>query len=167
MLRFWIDEPMQYNDFLDDTELKNYMQAINSRAKGLRKAGRITVAGLRNRIFDSGGKCEWCTISIVKQAFEVDHIISLGTGGKHEADNLAVACPDCNRAKASKHPAKFAQEVYARTGIITPLLQRVFDYYEVEATVQKSLFESEDEQPTITPHNDPADDPPPYIWTTH
>jgi hypothetical protein len=155
---------MIYSDFLDDNELNTYAQAINSRAKALQKNGRITVAILRDRIYASGGKCDWCTVSILKQPFEVDHIISLGTGGGNDSDNLAVACPDCNRAKASKHPARFAQEIYARTGNMTVLLQRVLDFYNVEAVVQKSLFDSAEDTPTIIPPDNLNDDPPPYIW---
>lgn len=155
---------MIYDDFLDDDELKTYVQSINSRAKALKKKGRVTVFSLRHRIYDSGGKCEWCTVSIVKQAFEVDHIISLSSGGNNEEDNLAVACPTCNRIKATKHPARFAQEIYARTGKMTPLLQRVLDEYDIEATVQKSLFGNDDDTPIITPHDVSDDDPPPYIW---
>jgi hypothetical protein len=155
---------MIYTDFLDDDELNSYAQAINSRAKALQKAGRITVEILRDRIYASGGKCDWCTVSLVKLPFEVDHIISLGFGGGNDGDNLAVACPDCNRAKASKHPARFAQETYARTGNMTLLLQRVLDFYNVEATVQKSLFDSADDKPTIILPDTINDDPPPYIW---
>jgi hypothetical protein len=155
---------MIYSDFLDDDELNTYAQAINSRAKALQKNGRITVAILRDRIYASGGKCDWCTVSIVKLPFEVDHIISLGTGGGNDSDNLAVACPECNRAKASKHPARFAQETYARTGNMTLLLQRVLDFYNVEAAVQKSLFDSAEDKPTIIPPDNLTDDIPPYIW---
>jgi HNH endonuclease len=158
---------MIYDDFLDDDELKTYVQSINSRAKALKKKGRVTVFSLRHRIYDSGGKCEWCTVSIVKKPFEVDHIVSLSSDGDNEEDNLAVACPNCNRIKATKHPARFAQEIYARTGIMTPLLQRILDDYDIEATVQKSLFDTLDTDkntPTISPHDDSDDDPPPYIW---
>jgi hypothetical protein len=155
---------MIYSDFLDDDELNTYAQAINSRAKALQKSGRITVAILRDRIYASGGKCEWCTVSLVKLPFEVDHIISIGLGGGNDGDNLAVACPDCNRAKASKHPARFAQETYARTGSMTMLLQRVLDFYNVEAAAQKSLFDSAEDKPTIIPPENLTDDLPPYIW---
>ena len=157
---------MLYDDFLDEDELKLYARSINNRAKALNKSGYITIVMLRDRIFESGGKCEWCTVSIVKQPFEVDHIISLTTGGGNDSDNLAVACPACNRAKASKHPARFAQETYARTGIMTALLRRVLDYYGAEASVQKSLFDADEDAPTIAPLDESPDDPPPYIWGT-
>lgn len=156
---------MIYSDFLDDDELKTYTQAINSRAKGYGVAGRILIASLRDRIYASGGQCEWCAVSLVRQPFEVDHITSLGRGGSNTPDNLSVACPDCNRAKAGKHPARFAQETYARTGIMTDLLRHVLDTYGVQAVVQQSLFDEPTDTPTIAPSNDEAaDDPPPYVW---
>jgi len=156
---------MIYDDVLDDDELKSYTQSLNSRAKALGSKGRILIANLRDRIYASGGKCEWCTASILRQAFEVDHIISLSNGGGNTADNLAVACPDCNRRKASKHPARFAQETVSRTGIITPLIQRVLDHFGLQATVQRPLFaDPEQSPPTIILDDDLPDDPPPYRW---
>jgi len=155
---------MIYSDFLDDDELKAYAQSINSRAKGRNKSGQILIAHLRDRIYDSGGKCEWCALSIVGQAFEVDHILSLSNGGDNTVDNLAVACPDCNRSKASKHPARFAQETYARTGTMTPLLKRVLDSYDMEARVQQSFFDTDNDSATIESLDDSPDDPPPYVW---
>jgi hypothetical protein len=155
---------MIYNDFLDENELEAYAQAINSRAKQARKEGRISRISLRDRILESGGKCDWCAISILQQSFEIDHLIALSSGGANAAENLAVACPDCNRSKSAKHPARFAQETYARTGIMTPLLRRVLDYYQTEASVQKSLFKMPEEiRPKLI--DEPIDDePPPYIW---
>ena len=156
---------MIYSDFLDDDELKAYAQTINQRAKALNKAGRMTVSGLRDRIYESGGRCEWCAVSLLRQPFEVDHIVSLSSGGDNTPDNLAVACPDCNRAKSDKHPARFAQEAYARTGIMTALLRRILDAYDVDAKVQRSLFDADDAPPTIpAPDDDIPDDPPPYVW---
>jgi hypothetical protein len=151
---------MLYNDFLNPDELEAYAKAINSRSK----REQISAESLRHRILESAGKCDWCTVSLVQQQFEIDHIIALSSGGSNSSENLALACPDCNRSKASKHPARFAQETFARTGIMTVLLKRVLDYYEAEARVQKSLFDSTEEAPpkfSDTPRND---EPPPYVW---
>jgi hypothetical protein len=155
---------MIYNDFLNDDELGTYVQAINSRAKQSMQPGRVTVVSLRDRILESAGKCDWCAISILQQSFEIDHLIALSTGGANAADNLAVACPNCNRSKSAKHPARFAQETYARTGIMTPLIQRVLAYYEIEANVQKSLFDKPQEAPPKLIDDSRDDEPPPYIW---
>jgi len=155
---------MKYTDFLDNNDLKTLVQSMNSRAKLTKLSGRLTIAQLRDRIYASGGKCEWCTVSLINEAFEVDHIIPLNRGGGNTSDNIAVACPDCNRRKSAKHPARFAQETYARTGILTDLLKRVLDYYKVEAATQKSLFDDSTDTPDILPEDDSPDDPLPYIW---
>ena len=150
---------MLYNDFLNSDELEAYAKAINSRSK----REQISAESLRHRILESAGKCDWCTVSLVQQEFEIDHIIALSSGGSNSSENLALACPDCNRSKASKHPARFAQETFARTGIMTPLLQRVLNYYEAEARVQKSLFDTAEEKPKFS-EKPSTDEPPPYIW---
>jgi hypothetical protein len=151
---------MLYNDFLNPDELEAYAKAINSRSK----REQISAESLRHRILESAGKCDWCTVSLVQQQFEIDHIIALSSGGSNSSENLALACPDCNRSKASKHPARFAQETFARTGIMTVLLKRVLDYYEAEARVQKSLFDSAEDAPPKFSDTPNHDEPPPYVW---
>lgn len=155
---------MIYTDFLDETELKTLAQAMNNRARIANKSGTVTSAILRDCIYKSGGICQWCHTSIVGQSFEVDHIIPLYRGGGNIADNIAVACPTCNRSKSDKHPARFAQETYARTGIMTALIERVLAYYDIDATVQKSLFDESEDTTSIASEDDIRDDPPPYIW---
>jgi hypothetical protein len=155
---------MIYNDFLDNDELEAYAQTINSRAKQGNQLGRVTRDSLRDRILESAGKCDWCANSILQKAFEIDHLIAFSSGGSNTAENLVVACPDCNRSKSAKHPARFAHETYARTGIMTPLLRRVLDYYQSEATVQKSLFDSPKEEAPKFIDDSLDDEPPPYIW---
>ncbi|MCB8944281.1 MAG: HNH endonuclease [Ardenticatenaceae bacterium] len=46
-------------------------------------------------------RCEYCLApeSIFNFHFELDHIIPQAKGGKHEADNLALACRSCNLYK--------------------------------------------------------------------
>lgn len=159
---------MIYSDFLDDAALKRYAQAMNSRAKSAGLAQYITAETLRDCIYRSGGQCGWCTASLIGRAFELDHIISLSNGGSNTAENLAVSCPDCNRRKAAKHPATFAQETITKSGVITPLIQRVLDHYGIEATIQRGLFDdpsSTASSPEL--HEDDADDPPPYVWGQH
>lgn len=161
---------MIYSDFLDDDALSAYVQAINSRAKRLGIKQCVSSAQLRDRIFASGGQCGWCQCDLVGQAFEIDHIIGLSKGGANTPQNLTVSCPDCNRRKAARHPAAFAQETAARTGIITPLIQRVLDHYEMDIRVQRGLFDeaqsAEDTAPRNTDDTDTTadDDPPPYVW---
>jgi hypothetical protein len=155
---------MLYSDFLDNDELESYAQTINSRAKLNNQLGRVSIESLRDRILESAGKCDWCADSILQKNFEIDHLIALSGGGSNTTENLVVACPDCNRSKSAKHPARFAHETYARTGIMTTLLRRVLDYYQSEATVQKSLFDTPKEAPPKLPNEPIDDDPPPYVW---
>lgn len=155
---------MQYDDYLPDDVLQAYCNSINSRARALSKTGIITVANLRHCILDSGGRCQWCDTSLIKREFEIDHIISLVRGGSNTVDNLAVACAACNRRKSSKHTAKFVREIYAQTGKLTALIERVIAYYKIDdLSVQQSLFDNPSQQPkTIEPEAN--DEPPPYIW---
>ncbi len=131
---------MIYDDFLDTAELEKYAAALNARARQIGAKGQITVAMLRARILESGGRCEWCGRSIVHQDFEIDHILALRNHGSNIPDNLATTCPNCNRRKADKHPAKFALEIYAETGIQTSLIKRVRDFYDLQPKHQQSLF---------------------------
>ena len=56
------------------------------------------------------------------------------------AANLVVSCPDCNRRKGQKHPARFAAEIYRETGIETNLIGRLVARYGLQAARQKALF---------------------------
>lgn len=158
---------MKYDDFLDHEQLRRYAQSMNARAKANQIAGRLDADLLQDRIFASGGKCEWCGISLVKAEFEIDHILSLHQQGENTAANLAIACPACNRSKATKSPSQFAHEIYARTGLLTPLLQRLIDFHNLDLRVQRSLFDTPDDvtATTITSDDDP-DEVPPYVWGT-
>jgi hypothetical protein len=135
---------MIYRDLIPDAELKAFVQAMNARAKASNNGGRIDIPLLRDRILESGGRCEWCGVSVVGSAFEVDHIISLSQGGGNVAENLVVACPSCNRKKGEKHPARFAQEISRNAKTMTPFVTRILQIYDVPPAVQLSLFDDED-----------------------
>lgn len=149
---------MRYEDSLDWNALVAYAQSLNSRARSVRAAGTLTPALLRGRILESAGRCEWCGSSLLHREFEIDHVINLARGGSNTIGNIAVACPDCNRRKSANHPARFAQEIIARTGQITPLIQRVLDYYEADAVPrQRSLFELTETSASRSKHSDNED----------
>lgn len=57
--------------------------------------------------------CHWCRIDCA-DSFHVDHFFPLSKGGKHEAENLVIACPTCNVRKGAKDPYIFAQESFGR-----------------------------------------------------
>ena len=49
----------------------------------------------------AGDRCEYCLIpqSAFPVPFQVDHILAEKHGGQTVPDNLALACPHCNRFK--------------------------------------------------------------------
>ena len=49
----------------------------------------------------AGGRCEYCHLpqQFSELRFHVEHIIPRQHGGTDDAENLALACPDCNLVK--------------------------------------------------------------------
>jgi len=137
---------MIYRDILDIAALEQYAAALNSRAQQAGAGGRLSASSLRDRILASGGRCEWCATCLVEREFELDHIISLKHNGVHSPENLVLACPDCNRRKGQKHPARFAAEIFSRTRCRTPLLDRVMRHFALEPGGQLPLFAAQPSQ---------------------
>jgi hypothetical protein len=132
---------MRYSDFPDEGELRVYTRTFNARVKLLGRTQALSLEVLRGVILESGGVCGWCGMNLLNQDFEIDHIIALADKGAHSAENLVVACPSCNRQKASQPPLKFVLELVAKRGHSTPTIQRVLDFYGAEAKVQRGLWE--------------------------
>src|SRR5690349_14790490 len=57
---------------------------------------RLVIERAKNR-------CEYCCFpqTLVMLAFEMEHIIAEKHGGKTSAENWALSCPYCNRAKGT------------------------------------------------------------------
>jgi hypothetical protein len=75
-------------------------------------------ASLRQEVTErAGGRCEYCLFpqNAALLAFEMEHIRSEKHGGLTERDNLAIACPYCNRAKSSD-----LGSIDPETGLLTP-----------------------------------------------
>lgn len=157
---------MIYQDYLNQQELRRYASSMNARAKQVNAKGLVTVDGLRDRILESGGCCEWCGANLVNQAFELDHIYGLSQQGANTTDNLVVACPDCNRRKSKKHPARFASEIYSETGRKTRLIDRILQEYEIKPTTQLSLFDNDPPQDINIEWDDDPSSTPPYNWSS-
>lgn len=53
------------------------------------------------------GHCEYCQTpeELTVTTFEVDHIVPLSASGETVLDNLCLACPACNRHKATQQSA--------------------------------------------------------------
>ncbi|MCU0570056.1 MAG: HNH endonuclease [Oculatellaceae cyanobacterium Prado106] len=61
-------------------------------------------AALRRQVVErAGDRCEYCRFPqrVTFLAFEMEHIIAEKHGGTTTLDNLALACPYCNRAKGT------------------------------------------------------------------
>jgi 5-methylcytosine-specific restriction endonuclease McrA len=163
---------MRYRDHHDDKVLRMYVSALNRRAQAANITGSLSIPHLRGVILDSGGRCNWCGASVLGVEFEIDHILSVSRGGANTADNLALACPDCNRQKSDKHPARYAAEVLARGVKKSDFLERVMAQYGGDDPgAQLGLFDTpEPAQPsaplTSLDNADTEDDtpPPPYVW---
>lgn len=89
---------------------------------------------LRQQVFDRAARrCEYCLLA-EEHAFyphEADHIIAEKHGGDTTAENLALACFDCNRFKGSD-----IASVDVITGELVPLFnprtQEWKDHFRVE-----------------------------------
>lgn len=57
--------------------------------------------------------CYWCGIKCA-ESYHIDHYHPLSRGGKHEIENLVIACPTCNVRKNAKDPYEFAQKEMGR-----------------------------------------------------
>jgi 5-methylcytosine-specific restriction endonuclease McrA len=74
-----------------------------------RTQGGLTASDLRAWLIAQPKVCHWCGVQC-KQC-EIDHIVPLSRGGKHERSNLTIACPTCNRKKGARCPVEFAQSI--------------------------------------------------------
>lgn len=53
--------------------------------------------------------CHWCGTDC-KSSYHIDHYFPLSKGGKHEIENMVIACPKCNLEKNAKCPYEFAKQ---------------------------------------------------------
>ena len=61
-------------------------------------------ASIRREVIErAGDRCEYCHFPqrVALLAFEMEHVISEKHGGITALENLALACPYCNRAKGT------------------------------------------------------------------
>ncbi len=65
-------------------------------------------------------RCEYCQMPEEHCAdiFELEHVVAHAKGGETTADNLAFACPSCNRRKGARSNATYLD---AQTGRRVPL----------------------------------------------
>lgn len=82
----------------------------------------------------AGGRCEYCLYrqEMSFLAFEVEHIIAEKHGGATTADNLALACPYCNRFKGTDL-GSLDPETGQLTPFFNPRTQRWDDHFRLDA----------------------------------
>lgn len=85
-----------------------------ARARAHRRRARVLLAegthgadDIARILEGQKSRCWWCQ-GILKDEYHVDHRIALARGGGNGADNIVIACPDCNRRKGTQSPAEFA-----------------------------------------------------------
>ena len=92
---------------------KDRVRAIKHNYKARRRAiesDGVSSAELAKWVSGQVKQCYWCD-KLCDDAYHIDHYKPLAGGGKHEIDNLVIACPTCNIRKNAKDPYEFAQEV--------------------------------------------------------
>jgi 5-methylcytosine-specific restriction endonuclease McrA len=81
-------------------------------------SGTYVPAALRRLVIErAGARCEYCLYpqGIGFWSFEMEHIVSEKHGGSTTEENLALACPFCNRAKGTD-----LGSLDPETGLLTP-----------------------------------------------
>lgn len=80
--------------------------------------------------------CEYCLFpqSLTLLSFEMEHIVAEKHGGLNVADNLAFACPYCNRAKGTDLGSIDPLTVRL-TAFFNPRLQRWKDHFRLEGAM--------------------------------
>jgi hypothetical protein len=99
--------------------------------------GSYVTASMRREVTERAlGRCEYCRFPSDASwlTFEVEHIIAEKHGGATSPENLALACPFCNRAKGSD-----LASIDAQTGQLTPFFnprtQQWDDHFVLEGSV--------------------------------
>lgn len=77
-------------------------------------------------------QCEYCLFpqSAALLSFEMEHIIAEKHGGTTEAENLALACPYCNRAKGTDL-GSIDPETRKLTPFFNPRTQKWSEHFQV------------------------------------
>jgi len=96
--------------------------------------GSYVSAALRREVTArAGGRCEYCRFPSAASLlrFEIEHIIAEKHGGVTDPENLALACPYCNRAKGSDL-GSIDPETGRLTSFFNPRTQHWSDHFQLE-----------------------------------
>lgn len=93
-------------------ENQNTVSAIRKSYKAKRRSlerGGVSTAELADWQSRAEKICHYCGCEC-EDDFHVDHYYPLSRGGKHELDNLVIACPSCNVKKNAMDPVEFIKK---------------------------------------------------------
>lgn len=65
-------------------------------------AGTAERASVRAVIQAADGICCYCRRNVGKDNLEIEHVVPKSLGGRHDVDNLAAACGECNHGQDGK-----------------------------------------------------------------
>lgn len=99
---------------------KEYLQTDNG-LNSQRKAGQVTRCKKADSYIehvdplslyrDQNGVCYMCLEQFDFKAMEMDHLIPISKGGKHEISNVKMCCKKCNLKKGAKLPEELSYQV--------------------------------------------------------
>lgn len=89
----------------------------------------------------AGGRCEYCLYpeEMSFLAFEVEHIVAEKHRGTTTADNLALACPYCNRFKGTDL-GSLDPETGQLTPFFNPRAQRWAEHFRLDGARNKFRY---------------------------
>ena len=77
------------------------MQARRARKAGATGNG-ILAADIEHQYQVQKKRCYYCQKAVAITGFELDHLVPLARGGRHDVTNFVLACQFCNRSKGTK-----------------------------------------------------------------
>lgn len=79
-------------------KLKHHAHAARARRRNAPGRG-VTASQWRECVRAHAGRCAYCG---QKARVQMDHIVPLSSGGRHDPDNITTACATCNRSKGDR-----------------------------------------------------------------
>jgi len=100
-----IDNPLKHKanskKYRQNHKEQGRVHVTNRQARLANAEGTHTAEDINMLYEKQCGKCAYCGVP-VGSIYDVDHVIPISRGGSNYPDNLAIACPLCNRSKGSK-----------------------------------------------------------------
>ena len=78
---------------------RDQQRDARSRIRSVKRAGRVTHEEWQKIVARFGGRCAYCRR---EAPLEMDHVVALSKGGRHEAANVVPACRPCNAGKGDR-----------------------------------------------------------------